>query len=224
MTGPAMTPIHDSGPAATMPQPAARCIAMRFGASSVNTTKVSTNVAPTIATGRAARPTTPLNGSTSGSANATAAVADARKPARVIPIWISTVDALRDHRRRQLAERLAAGPAWQDVQTDHLGTSRTGLVFTWEDGSVLNPERLSTWFRQLRGGRAPTDQASRRAPLHSYASAGLANATGWHEVKVISERLGHANVAITIDTYSHVLPAADAETAHTLAKLILGGS
>jgi integrase len=50
----------------------------------------------------------------------------------------------------------------------------------------------------------------------------LANATGWHEVKVISERLGHANVAITIDTYSHVLPAADAETAHTLAKLILG--
>jgi integrase len=103
-------------------------------------------------------------------------------------------------------------------------TSRTGLVFTWEDGSVLNPERLSTWFRQLRGGRAPTDQASRRAPLHSYASAGLANATGWHEVKVISERLGHANVAITIDTYSHVLPAADAETAHTLAKIILGGS
>ena len=58
---------------------------------------------------------------------------------------------------------------------------------------------------------------------HSYASAGLARATGWHEVKVISERLGHANVAITIDTpYSHVLPAADAETAHTLAKLILG--
>jgi hypothetical protein len=31
-------------------------------------------------------------------------------------------------------------------------------------------------------------------------------------------------VAITIDTYSYVLPAADAETAHTLAKLILGSS
>jgi integrase len=52
----------------------------------------------------------------------------------------------------------------------------------------------------------------------------MANATGWHEVKIISERLGHTNVAITIDTYSHVLPAADAATAHTLAKLILGGS
>jgi integrase len=55
------------------------------------------------------------------------------------------------------------------------------------------------------------------------ASATLARATGWHEVKVISERLGHANVAITIDTYSHVLPATDAATAHTLAQLILGG-
>lgn len=54
-------------------------------------------------------------------------------------------------------------------------------------------------------------------------TAGSANATGWHEVKVISERLGHANVAITIDTYSHVLPAADGATAHTLAKLMLGG-
>ena len=53
--------------------------------------------------------------------------------------------------------------------------------------------------------------------------SGSANAAGWHEVKIISERLGHANVAITIDTYSHVLPAADAATAHTLAKLILGG-
>ena len=37
------------------------------------------------------------------------------------------------------------------------------------------------------------------------------------------ERLGHANVATTIDTYSHVLSAADAQTAHTLVKLILGG-
>jgi len=59
---------------------------------------------------------------------------------------------------------------------------------------------------------------------HPYASAGLANAAGWYEVKVISERLGHANVAITIDTYRHVLPAADEATANTLATTILGGS
>jgi integrase len=41
-------------------------------------------------------------------------------------------------------------------------------------------------------------------------------------VKVLSQRLGHANVAITLDTYSHVLPAADQAMAHTLATVILG--
>jgi len=35
-------------------------------------------------------------------------------------------------------------------------------------------------------------------------------------------RLGHANIAITMDTYSHVLPGLDAEAAGTVAQLILG--
>jgi hypothetical protein len=39
---------------------------------------------------------------------------------------------------------------------------------------------------------------------------------------VISERLGQANIGITLNTYSHVLPVADEATAHTLARLILG--
>lgn len=41
-------------------------------------------------------------------------------------------------------------------------------------------------------------------------------------MKVISQRLGHASIGITIDTYAHVLPKADQETAETLARLILG--
>ena len=40
--------------------------------------------------------------------------------------------------------------------------------------------------------------------------------------KVVSERLGHASIAITMDTYSHVLPGLDAEAAGTVARLILG--
>jgi integrase len=40
--------------------------------------------------------------------------------------------------------------------------------------------------------------------------------------KVVSERLGHANIAITMDTYSHVLPGLDAQAADTVARLILG--
>jgi hypothetical protein len=40
---------------------------------------------------------------------------------------------------------------------------------------------------------------------------------------VISQRLGHVAVGITLDLYSHVLPAADQAQAFTLARLILGG-
>jgi integrase len=40
--------------------------------------------------------------------------------------------------------------------------------------------------------------------------------------KVVSERLGHANVQITLDTYSHVLPSLDEAAADKLADLIDG--
>jgi hypothetical protein len=56
---------------------------------------------------------------------------------------------------------------------------------------------------------------------HSYATAALAAGV---PAKVVSERLGHANIAITMDTYSHVLPGLDAQAAGTVARLILGPS
>jgi hypothetical protein len=54
---------------------------------------------------------------------------------------------------------------------------------------------------------------------HSYATAALAAGI---PARVVSERLGHANIAITMDTYSHVLPGLDAQAAGTVARLILG--
>jgi hypothetical protein len=56
---------------------------------------------------------------------------------------------------------------------------------------------------------------------HSYASAALAAGV---PAKVMSERLGHATIAVTMDIYSHVLPGLDREAADTVARLILGGS
>jgi hypothetical protein len=54
---------------------------------------------------------------------------------------------------------------------------------------------------------------------HSYATAALATGV---PAKVVSERLGHANIAITMDTYSHVLPGLDEQAAGQVARLILG--
>jgi len=39
---------------------------------------------------------------------------------------------------------------------------------------------------------------------------------------VVSDRLGHATIAVTIDTYSHVLPSLDASAADTVAAEIFG--
>lgn len=43
-------------------------------------------------------------------------------------------------------------------------------------------------------------------------------------VKIVSERLGHANVAFTMSVYQHVLPGMQAEAASTFAKLIGHGA
>jgi hypothetical protein len=39
-------------------------------------------------------------------------------------------------------------------------------------------------------------------------------------VKVVSERLGHANIAFTIETYQHVLPGMQRDAARTFEALV----
>ena len=41
--------------------------------------------------------------------------------------------------------------------------------------------------------------------------------------KVVSERLGHATVSITLDTYSHAIPAMQEEAATLIAELVFAG-
>jgi hypothetical protein len=93
-------------------------------------------------------------------------------------------------------------------------------VFTWPDGRPLHPERFSKWFEQhTRAAGLPKIRL--HDVRHSYATAALAAGV---PAKVVSERLGHATIAITMDPYSHVLPGLDAEAAGTVARLILGES
>lgn len=120
-----------------------------------------------------------------------------------------TVAALRRHRARQLEHKLAVGARYQD----------SGLVFTWLDGSPIHPLRFSRWFEQ-HARRAGLPRIRLHDLRHSYASAALAAGV---PAKVISERLGHATIAVTMDIYSHVLPGLDREAADTVARLILGG-
>jgi integrase len=105
------------------------------------------------------------------------------KGRRSIALDPATVAALREHRRWQLEERLAVGPGWED----------SGLVFTWPDGRPLHPERFSRWFEQhTRAAGLPKIRL--HDVRHSYATAALAAGI---PARIVSERLGHANIAIT---------------------------
>ena len=42
------------------------------------------------------------------------------------------------------------------------------------------------------------------------------------QVKIVSERLGHANIAITLDTYSHVLPSMQTQAAEGIDRALFG--
>ena len=130
------------------------------------------------------------------------------KGRRSVALDSVTVDALRHHRRRQLEERVAWGEAWEDA----------GLVFTREDGTVIDPTRFTAWFQQ-HAHSAGLPRIRLHDLRHSYATAAL---TAGIPAKVVSERLGHANVSITLDTYSHVLPSLQADAANIVASLILG--
>ncbi|MBA2240472.1 MAG: site-specific integrase [Solirubrobacterales bacterium] len=118
-----------------------------------------------------------------------------------------TVTALRTHRKRQAAERLALGPAYRDEQE---------LVFCREDGEPLWPQSFSRSFE--RHAKAAGLPAIRAHDLrHTHAT--LALAAGIHP-KVVSERLGHASVGITLDIYSHATPAMQADAANRVAALL----
>jgi hypothetical protein len=127
---------------------------------------------------------------------------------RTIALDPATVAALRQYRKRQAEERLRAGPHYAD----------SGLAFTMPDGAPIHPNRFSLWFR--RRARAAGLPAIRLHDMrHSYATAGLAAGV---PPKVMSERLGHATVAFTLDTYTSALPAMDKSAADVVAALILG--
>jgi integrase len=127
---------------------------------------------------------------------------------RPIEIDGSTVGALRGVRARQAQERLLLGPAYID----------NDLVFARPDGQPQHPEHFSMAFdRRVARYRLP------RIRLHDlrHTWATLALSAGV-DVKIVSERLGHASAKITWDIYQHVTPTMQSNAAETVARLIFG--
>ena len=85
------------------------------------------------------------------------------------------------------------------------------FVFRRGDGTPLRPHTVTQAFRRART-RAGLEGLRLHDLRHTHAS--LLLQAGTHP-KVVSERLGHAKVGITLDTYSHVLPSVQREAAES---------
>ncbi|MCY7344934.1 MAG: site-specific integrase [Pyrinomonadaceae bacterium] len=126
---------------------------------------------------------------------------------RTLPLPVTLIKELRTHRRKQNEERLKLGAAWQNhdlVFPSEVGTPSTHSNITQVYKRVLKNAELRTSLRlyDLR---------------HSHAT--LLLKAGVH-AKVVSERLGHSTIALTLDVYSHVLPSMQAEAAAHLETML----
>jgi integrase len=94
------------------------------------------------------------------------------------------------------------------------------LVFTRLDGTPWPPSQISDrWRRQWpRLARAGVPKIRLHATRHVHATLLLARGV---PIKVVSERLGHTTIAMTMDIYAHVLPAMDRNAAEAIG-LALG--
>lgn len=127
-----------------------------------------------------------------------------RKSKRVISLPDSVIEELKQYRSNWKKEKIRTRDMW--VEDEH------EFLFCNENGSHFYPTTPTTWWR-----RFTTRANVRFIRLHDlrHTSATLLINQGVH-AKIISERLGHSNIRITMDTYGHALQTADKEAAQKI--------
>jgi integrase len=126
-----------------------------------------------------------------------------KKSRRSIRLTQRAIEALETHLERQLREIGILGDRYEDQ----------GLLFTTSTGGPINPSNLRQrgFARLLQEARLP------HIRFHDlrHTCATLLLAQGTHP-KYVQELLGHATIAITLDTYSHVIPGMSDHTARAM--------
>jgi len=125
---------------------------------------------------------------------------------RSISLDPGTVATLRSHRIRTIERQLADGV-----------TAEGDLVFTDSHGQMIKPDWMTRTFVSL-SREAGLPRIRLHDLRHTWATLALRNGT---HPKIVQERLGHANISTTLNTYSHVTPGMQAQAAEDIANLIL---
>ncbi|MGI9052486.1 MAG: tyrosine-type recombinase/integrase [Ilumatobacteraceae bacterium] len=137
-----------------------------------------------------------------------ASVPKTRRSRRVLDLDAATVATLQQHRARQRERYLRVG----------VTATASDRVFTTDVGEPLQPDSVGQAFRRLvKEAGVPVIRL--HDLRHTHASQLLMAGIN---IKVVSERLGHASVGFTLDTYAHVMPGQQAEAAAVAASLLDG--
>lgn len=127
---------------------------------------------------------------------------------RRIKLTSGAVEALKRHRKLQLEERMRRAGLWEDH----------GLVFPNQVGKTMNAKNLSSRSFKPLLARAGLPRSVRPHDLrHTCATMLLSKNV---HPKFVQELLGHANIAITLNTYSHVLPGMGDQTATAMEGVL----
>ncbi|PFK49394.1 site-specific integrase [Bacillus thuringiensis] len=125
---------------------------------------------------------------------------------RKILLPASTVAKLKKHRAVVLKEKLSQGEEYQD----------NDLVMCTPSGMPINPANIRRSLNALIK-KAAVPKIRFHDLRHTHATLLLAKGVN---VKVISERLGHSNIKITLDTYSHVLPTMQEHAVNKIEEIL----
>jgi len=128
---------------------------------------------------------------------------------RQIPLSASVVVELRKHKRKQAEDRLRLGEHYENHD----------LIFAAEKGTPL------LWRNLTRRHFKPLLKIAELPDVRLYdlrhTTATMLLAAG-ENPKVVSERLGHASITLTLDTYSHVLPTMQKAATEKLERMMYG--
>jgi integrase len=126
-----------------------------------------------------------------------------RKSRRTLELPDRAARALKEHRTRQVQERLAAGPLWDEH----------GLVFTSQTGQPLDDANVRRAFRSMTNRAGLGTNWTPREQRHSFVSIMSDNGV---PIETIADLVGHASTAVTETVYRHQLKPVITRGAETM--------
>ena len=117
------------------------------------------------------------------------------------------VNSLKRRKLIQIEQQLAAGPKWNNP---------SNLIFTNQFGKPLTPSQVRRTFNKLLN-QAGVKTIRFHDLRHSTATL-LLSLNVQHSI--VQDVLGHANIGITMDTYSHSVPRLQEEAMDKLDALL----